>query len=170
MSRAQTLDSDSPPALLSGADVSDADTLVPEAQSGNFPVGSGGASAEGTASEPSDAEPQTAPIASPAEPADAEPPVPAEASGAAASEPPVKTPPKELEISADQQGFDLVINRYVASGNAKAVLAGGRLMADRLEYDTTTRTLYATGSVRFWRGQQYLQGSMLRYGLIEGEG
>ncbi|EAQ75471.1 hypothetical protein WH5701_01445 [Synechococcus sp. WH 5701] len=170
VSRAQSLSSDSPPALLSGAEVSGADPLLPEAQPSHPAVGSGPASAEAPVSDPSAAEPQPAPIAIPAEPTGAEPPVPAEASGTAASEPPVKTPPKELEISADQQGFDLVINRYVASGNAKAVLAGGRLMADRLEYDTTTRTLYATGSVRFWRGQQYLQGSMLRYGLIEGEG
>ncbi len=79
-------------------------------------------------------------------------------------------PPKELDITADQQGFDLVINRFVATGQAKAQLAGGRLLADRIEYDATTRTLYASGSVRFQRGNQYLQASRLRYSLIEGEG
>ena len=99
-----------------------------------------------------------------------EPPAAAAASDTAPSGPVPRTPPKELRISADQQGFDVVINRYVATGKAKAVLAGGRLMADRIEYDTTTRTVYATGSVRFWRGRQYVQGSLFRYGLIEGEG
>ncbi len=79
-------------------------------------------------------------------------------------------PPLELDINADQQGFDLVINRFVATGKATASLAGGRLMADRLEYDTATRTLYASGSVRFERGNQYLQASRMRYSLIEQSG
>ncbi|WP_323242957.1 DUF3769 domain-containing protein [Synechococcus sp. BA-124 BA4] len=170
VSRAQTLSSDPPPALQSEAGVSGGDPAVPEGKPVDSAVGSVGTGADGTTSEPGAAQSEPAPIPRPTEPAGAEPPVPPEDKGTAASEPAVKTPPKELEISADQQGFDLVINRYVATGNAKAVLAGGRLMAERLEYDTTTRTLYATGSVRFWRGQQYLQGSMLRYGLIEGEG
>jgi hypothetical protein len=79
-------------------------------------------------------------------------------------------PPQPLDITADQQGFDLMINRFVATGNVAAVLAGGRLMADRLEYETATRTLWASGSVRFQRGRQYLQASRLRYSLIEQQG
>ena len=86
---------------------------------------------------------------------------------------PVDTPEslaKVLEITADQQGFDQLIQRFVATGNVKAVLAGGRLMAERLEYDTTNRTVYASGSVRFRRGNQYFQASRLRFSLIEATG
>jgi hypothetical protein len=90
----------------------------------------------------------------------------APAPAAAAASP----PPLLLDITADQQGFDLVINRYVATGNVSAQMAGGRLMADRLEYDTVSRTVYATGSVRFQRGNQFLQASKLRFNLIEGRG
>jgi len=71
---------------------------------------------------------------------------------------------------ADSQGFDLMANRYVAIGNVRALLAGGRLLADRLEYDTATRTIYASGRVRFQRGSHYLQASRLRYSLIENSG
>ena len=71
---------------------------------------------------------------------------------------------------ADSQGFDLMANRYVAVGNVRAILSGGRLLADRLEYDTTTRTIYASGRVRFQRGSHYLQASRLRYSLIENSG
>ena len=71
---------------------------------------------------------------------------------------------------ADSQGFDLMANRYVAVGNVRATLSGGRLLADRLEYDTATRTIYASGRVRFQRGSHYLQASRLRYSLIENSG
>ncbi len=103
-------------------------------------------------------------------------PVPLPGGGAAADLTPAPAaaaaspPPLLLDITADQQGFDLVINRYVATGNASALMAGGRLMADRLEYDTVSRTVYATGSVRFQRGNQFLQASKLRFNLIEGRG
>ncbi|WP_370594285.1 DUF3769 domain-containing protein [Synechococcus sp. BSA11S] len=199
VSRARTLESESTPAIVSEAGAGATDPLAAEAQHQGAPAQtppppqdragaeSGPVSADGRGIEtnslesnslkideletdsgtvetsPAELEPE--PSASPAEP-----PTPEAAGDDDGLNSPDKTPPKELEISADQQGFDLVINRYVATGNAKAVLAGGRLMADRLEYDTTTRTLYATGSVRFWRGQQYVQASMLRYSLIEGEG
>ena len=49
-------------------------------------------------------------------------------------------------------------------------MAGGRLQADRIEVDPATRTLFASGSVRFQRGQQFFQASRLRYGLLEGIG
>lgn len=78
--------------------------------------------------------------------------------------------PLELELTANQQGFDNQLQRFVATGNVMARLAGGRLLADRLEFEASTRTLYAVGNVRFQRGQQYLQGSRLRYGLLEGVG
>ena len=82
----------------------------------------------------------------------------------------VQQPPLDLEISADQQGFDGQLNRYVAIGRVKALLNGGRLLADRLEYEPSTRTVYASGSVRLQRGNQYLQASTLRYSLIQQTG
>jgi Protein of unknown function (DUF3769) len=83
---------------------------------------------------------------------------------------PAQQPPAELAISADSQGLDLLANRFVAVGHVQITLAGGRLLADRLEYDTSTRTLYISGQVRFQRGNHYLQASRLRYSLIENSG
>ncbi len=83
---------------------------------------------------------------------------------------PAQKPPLELQVRADQQGYDLLQNRFVATGSVQALLSGGRLLADRLEYDPTTRTVYASGSVRFQRGNQYLQASRLRYNLIQSSG
>lgn len=79
-------------------------------------------------------------------------------------------PPLDIELRADTQGFDQQLNRFVASGRVMAFVAGGRLLADRLEYEFTTRTIYASGSVRFQRGEQYLQASKLRYSLIASTG
>lgn len=78
--------------------------------------------------------------------------------------------PLELELTANQQGYDGQLQRFVASGSVMARLAGGRLLADRLEFEASTRTIFAVGNVRFQRGQQYLQGSRLRYALLEGVG
>jgi len=83
---------------------------------------------------------------------------------------PGQKPPIDIELSADDQGFDLLANRFVAVGNVKVILAGGRLLADRIEYESATRTIYASGRVRFQRGNQYLQASKLRYSLIENSG
>jgi len=83
---------------------------------------------------------------------------------------PAQQPPQELTIQADSQGVDLLTNRFVATGNVRAMLAGGRLLADRLEYDTASRTIEASGRVRFQRGNHYLQASRLRYSLIENSG
>jgi hypothetical protein len=63
-----------------------------------------------------------------------------------------------------------LIQRYVATGTVKALVAGGRLMAERVEYDSTNRTVYASGSVRFQRGSQFFQASRLRFSLIESTG
>ena len=79
-------------------------------------------------------------------------------------------PPLELTISGNRQAYDTQLGRYVASGNVAATVAGGRLLADRLEFDSSSRTLYAIGSVRFQRGQQFLQASRLRFSLLEGVG
>jgi hypothetical protein len=75
-----------------------------------------------------------------------------------------------LELISNQQEYDAQLERYVSTGNVTAKLAGGRLQADRIEVDPATRTLFATGSVRFQRGQQFFQASQLRYGLLEGIG
>ena len=83
---------------------------------------------------------------------------------------PGQKPPVEIELTADSQGFDLMANRFVAVGNAKVILAGGRLLADRIEYESATRTIYASGRIRFQRGNQYLQATKLRYSLIENSG
>lgn len=83
---------------------------------------------------------------------------------------PAQSPPLEINLSADQQGFDLLANRFVATGNVRVLLSGGRLLADRLEYEAATRTIYASGRVRFQRGSQYLQASRLRYSLLEDSG
>ncbi|MFM8258683.1 MAG: DUF3769 domain-containing protein [Vulcanococcus sp.] len=79
-------------------------------------------------------------------------------------------PPADLAIRADSQGLDLLANRYVAIGNVQITLSGGRLLADRLEYESSSRTLYISGRVRFQRGSHYLQASRLRYSLIENSG
>lgn len=50
------------------------------------------------------------------------------------------------------------------------MVAGGRLLSDRLEYETVSRTVHARGNVRLQRGQQYLQASQLRFSLLEGGG
>ncbi len=78
--------------------------------------------------------------------------------------------PLELELSANALRYDGTLRRVVAEGNVQATVAGGRLLADRLEYETDSRTVYVRGSVRLQRGQQYLQASQLRYSLLEGSG
>ena len=96
------------------------------------------------------------------------------------SSPPAKTrpvstpadtsPPVVINLQADNQGFDQQLQRYVAKGNVSVDLAGGRVLADRLEYETATRTVLLTGRVRFQRGEQYFQANSLRYSLIENSG
>jgi hypothetical protein len=76
----------------------------------------------------------------------------------------------ELELTSNHQEYDAQLERFVTTGNVTANLAGGRLQADRIEVDPVSRTLFATGSVRFQRGQQFFQASRLRYSLLEGMG
>ena len=78
--------------------------------------------------------------------------------------------PLELQLSANNIRYDGVLGRVIAEGNVQANVAGGRLLADRLEYETRSRTLFVRGSVRLQRGAQYLQASQLRYSLLEGSG
>lgn len=81
-----------------------------------------------------------------------------------------QSPPVVINLLANEQGFDQRINRFVAKGDVQIDLAGGRVLADRLEYETATRTLLLTGRVRFQRGEQYFQANSLRYSLIENSG
>ncbi|ABM79197.1 DUF3769 domain-containing protein [Prochlorococcus marinus] len=79
-------------------------------------------------------------------------------------------PPQELKLRADQQRYDARQERFIAEGRVRAVLNGGVLKADRIEFDSNFNTLYARGSVRFRKGSQYFQASSLRYSLIQKEG
>jgi len=114
---------------------------------------------------------QDAPGTAPRPPA---PPTAGRAPGPAGSGkspgPTAAAPPLDLELSADSQRYDAQLGRYVATGSVKALLAGGRIQADRIEFDPASRQLVASGSVRFQRGQQYLQASRLRFSLLEGRG
>ncbi|MFS6826404.1 hypothetical protein [Cyanobium sp. ATX-6F1] len=78
--------------------------------------------------------------------------------------------PAEIQLTADSQALDTLLNRAVATGKVRALLAGGRILADRVEYDSISGSLYASGTVRFQRGNQYLQASRLRYNLNEQRG
>lgn len=78
--------------------------------------------------------------------------------------------PAEIQLTADAQTLDTLLNRAVATGKVRALLAGGRILADRVEYDSISGTLYASGTVRFQRGNQYLQASRLRYNLNDQRG
>jgi len=117
----------------------------------------------------------TLPAVSPTSPA-AEPPIELPASPQGQGLPKVAPPnppapiPLELELISNQQEYDAQLERYVSTGHVTANLAGGRLQADRIEFDPATRTLFAAGSVRFQRGQQFFQASRLRYSLLEGIG
>ncbi|MEB3318536.1 MAG: DUF3769 domain-containing protein [Cyanobacteriota bacterium] len=83
---------------------------------------------------------------------------------------PAEAIPLELELLSNQQAYDAQLERFVSTGNVSAKIAGGRLQADRIEFDPDTRTLHAVGAVRFQRGQQFFQASRLRYSLLEGMG
>ena len=79
-------------------------------------------------------------------------------------------PPSELRLQADRQIYDARRKLFVAEGNVSAVLNGGVLQADRLEFDTNFNSLLARGSVRYRKGSQYFQASSLRFSLIQGSG
>ncbi|WP_216902073.1 DUF3769 domain-containing protein [Synechococcus sp. CCY 9618] len=116
----------------------------------------------------SPAPPASGPATAPARPAPLT--VPEPASGLSPEGLKDEDVPLEIELTANQQGYDGQLQRFVATGNVMARIAGGRLLADRLEFEASTRSIYAVGNVRFQRGQQYLQASRLRYSLLEGIG
>lgn len=73
-------------------------------------------------------------------------------------------------IRADRQSYDRQLGRVVASGNVEVTLQGWRLLADRIEFSETSRSVAAIGQVRLQKGDQYLQASSLRYSDWEGSG
>ena len=109
---------------------------------------------------------QLAPISS----AWATQPAPAPTASVLAEASAEQSPPVAINLLADEQGFDQRLNRFVAKGDVQIDLSGGRVLADRLEYETATRTLLVSGRVRFQRGEQYFQANSLRYSLIENSG
>ncbi|WP_413324335.1 DUF3769 domain-containing protein [Synechococcus sp. MIT S9503] len=82
----------------------------------------------------------------------------------------VVQPPIELGLEADRQSYDARRRLFVAEGNVKALVNGGVLQADRVEFDTSFNSLFARGSVRYRKGAQYFQASSLRFSLIQGSG
>lgn len=81
-----------------------------------------------------------------------------------------KSSPRFLVIRADRQQFQADRGRWVASGSVEARFGGWLLLADRVEILESTRTVYATGRLRLYKGDQMLQASRLRYSELEGSG
>ena len=75
-----------------------------------------------------------------------------------------------LLIRADRQTVDADRKLLVAEGNVEARFQGWRLLADRVEVIEPSRTVYATGRLRLFKGDQMLQASRLRYSQLEGSG
>ncbi len=75
----------------------------------------------------------------------------------------------ELQISSDKQSWENE-NLFVAEGNAKAVLHGGSLKADRIEIDKLNNTVFASGNVYFRNGKTLLSASSFRYNLEKKKG
>ena len=90
----------------------------------------------------------------------------------AGESPEVETPlvPEQLKLKADRQFYDSKRNITIAEGNVTARLGEAQIQADRIEFDTGFRTLFARGSVRLQRGNQFFQASVLRYNLVQNEG
>ena len=75
-----------------------------------------------------------------------------------------------LQLEADRQIHYFQKNLTIAEGNARALIGNAELLADRIELETKSQTLYAIGSVRLRRGRQFFQASALRYNLVEKKG
>ena len=73
-------------------------------------------------------------------------------------------------VAADQQGFDGELGVYVAKGHVRLRFNGWTLLAERVEVAERSRSFYATGQVRLFKGNQYLQASRVRYSNWEGTG
>ena len=65
--------------------------------------------------------------------------------------------PEQLKLTADRQFYDSKRKITIAEGNVTARLGEAQIQADRIEFDTGFRTLFARGSVRLQRGSQFFQ-------------
>jgi hypothetical protein len=95
---------------------------------------------------------------------------PGPAGSAAPGVDPSTQPPSFLLIRADRQTVEADRSALVAEGNVEARFQGWLLLADRVEVIEPTRTVYATGRLRLYKGNQMLQASRLRYNQLEGSG
>lgn len=94
------------------------------------------------------------------------PPAPPPLTGS--SSPP--TQPIFAIVAADQQSVDGELGVSVAKGHVRLRFNGWTLLADRVEVAERSRSFYATGQVRLFKGNQYLQASSIRYSNWEGTG
>ena len=78
--------------------------------------------------------------------------------------------PASLKVRADRQYTDTKSSATVAEGNVSVQLGNAELQADRIEFDSAYRSLYARGAVRFRRGKQFFQASSFRYNLVQNQG
>ena len=79
-------------------------------------------------------------------------------------------PPQWLRLKADHQRYDNARSITIAEGNVQVALGSNLLLADRIEFDSGFQTLFARGSVRLKRNNQFFQASALRYNLVHNEG
>jgi hypothetical protein len=75
-----------------------------------------------------------------------------------------------LLIRADRQSYDRLSGTLTVSGNVEARLEGWRLLADRIELREGRRSVFASGRIRLFKGDQRLQAASLRYNAWEGSG
>ena len=71
----------------------------------------------------------------------------------------------ELNILSDIQSYDSKKKIFIAEGNVSLKINNALLNADRIEFNTKLRRIYARGNVRFKTGYQYFQASYFRYNL-----
>ena len=74
-----------------------------------------------------------------------------------------------LKILADKQ-YDYDQNIFLAEGNVKALINGGILRSDSLNYDKLTGILSAQGNIRFSKGGQLFRAKEFNYNLLKKEG
>ena len=96
--------------------------------------------------------------------------MPVSAGSADQSSATVAPAPARLNIQADRQYTERKSKATIAEGDVSVRLGTAELRADRIEFDSAYRTLYARGAVRFKRGKQYFQASSFRYNLVQNEG
>ena len=68
----------------------------------------------------------------------------------------------KLKILADKQ-YDFDQKVFLAEGNAKALINGGILTADLMQYNRKSEVLIAEGSVIFKRGSQIFRAEKIIY-------